>query len=118
MRQGHSLTEPAGLQMPEGFDPSGIPCAERHQTRPRASTPRRRPDRAIPGLAPSSVIASVEEVASKGDAAWLIWGCAGDRPVLFGVEAGAAAEMMDARARGETPTAIVEPYQLMLERLD
>jgi hypothetical protein len=55
---------------------------------------------------------------SAGADTWLVWGCAGDRPVLFAVEAGAAAEMLNALRSGEVATAIVEPGQLLLERLD
>jgi hypothetical protein len=47
-----------------------------------------------------------------------VWGCTGDRPVLFAVDAEAAAEMMNALTAGEVATAIVEPGQLLLERLD
>jgi hypothetical protein len=124
MRHGHSVKEPTGLEMPDGFDPCGTPCAEltlSHERRSgahRAHAPRRRRHHVVPGLAPTSLIASVAEVAVRGEADWLIWGCAGGRPVLFDVEAGAAEEMMDALARGEAATAIVEPSQLMLERLD
>ncbi len=64
------------------------------------------------------MIASVQEVAERREADWLIWGCVDDRPILFDVEAGAAAEMMAAIARGEAATAIIEPWQLVLERLD
>ncbi len=118
MRRGHKLTDPAALELPERFDPSGCPCVDHVDTKRRAATSHRRHPRALPGLAPASLIASVEEVAATGEADWLIWGCAGDRPVLFDVEAGAAAEMIDSVARGETATAIIEPWQLMLERLD
>jgi hypothetical protein len=123
MRHGHSVKEPTGLEMPDGFDPCGTPCAELSVTHPRRRSSRRaaarnRRHHVVPGLAPEAVIASVEEVAVRGETDWLIWGCAAGRPVLFDVEAGAAADMMDALARGEAATAIVEPSQLMLERLD
>lgn len=117
MQRGHKVTHPSALEMPERFDPCGIPCVDAGHGKRRAATHRRH-HRALPGLAPTSLIASVVEVAAKGDADWLIWGCAGDRPVLFAVEAGAAAEMMSSVAAGETATAIIEPCQLMLERLD
>jgi hypothetical protein len=42
----------------------------------------------------------------------------GDRPVLFALEASAAAEMLGSIATPGTATAIVEPWQVMLERLD
>jgi len=54
----------------------------------------------------------------KDDRDWYIWGAVSDRPVLFAVEAGAAAEMMGSVAKGEMATAIIEPWQLVLERLD
>lgn len=54
----------------------------------------------------------------KGDGDWLVWGCVGGRPVMFAVEAGAAAEMMHAVTAGEMATAIIEPWQVLLERLD
>ena len=118
MRHGHSLKEQARLEMPDGYDPCGTPCAELSRTRGRVGTARRRHHHAIPGLAPTSMIASVEGVAATGETDWLIWGCAGGSPVLFDVEASAAAEMMASLDRGEHATAIVEPWQLMLERLD
>ena len=118
MQRGHRVTHPVELEMPEGYDASGIPCADQTHARKRAASSHRRHHRSLPGLAPTSLIAYVEEVAVKSEQDWLIWGCAGDRPVLFDVEAGAAAEMMDAVARGELATAIVEPWQLLLERLD
>ena len=117
MQRGHNLTHPSALEMPEGFDPSGIPCIDSARTPRRAATHRRHP-RLLPGLHPTSFIASVEDVAAEDGDQWLVWGSVGDRPVLFAVEAGAAAEMMDSVAAGETATAIVEPCQLVLERLD
>ena len=117
MQRGHTLTHPSALEMPEGFDPSGIPCIDSGGTRRRAASHRRHP-RQLPGLHPTSFIASVEDVAAQAGDQWLVWGSVGDRPVLFAVEAGAAAEMMDSVAAGETATAIVEPCQLVLERLD
>ena len=117
MQRGHKLTDRAALDMPEGFDPCGVPCVDRGHAK-RRTTSHRRHHRTLPGLAPTSMIATVEEVAAERDGDWLIWGTVGDRPVLFDVEAGAAAEMMDSVARGEVATAIIEPWQLMLERLD
>ena len=117
MQRGHKITHLPSLEMPARFDPSGIPCVDSGRlTRARVS--HRRHPRALPGLAPKSVIATVEEVAERGEANWLIWGSVGDRPVLFCVAAAGAAEMMDSVAAGEMTTAIIEPWQLMLERLD
>ena len=118
MQRGHKLTHPSALEMPEPFDPSGIPCVDSGHTRPRTTSSHRRHPRTLPGLAASSVIATVEEVAAKGDGDWLVWGSVCNRPVLFAVEAGAAAEMMDSVTRGGMATAIIEPWQLMLEQLD
>jgi hypothetical protein len=118
MQRGHKLADPAALGLPEGFDPCGVPCLDHGRTRRRAASSHRRQHDSLPGLAPTSLIASVEGVATEGEADWLIWGSADDRPVLFDVEAGAAAEMMSSVARGETATAIIEPWQLVLERLD
>ncbi len=115
--RGHTVTTPSELGMPDGFDPSGIPCCDQAQPRARTASHRRH-HRSLPGLSPTSLIASVEEVVAKGPADWLIWGSVADRPVLFVVEAGAAAEMMASVASGETATAIIEPSQLLLERLD
>ena len=117
MQRGHKLIHRPALDMPEGFDPSGIPSVA-GGTRPGAASSHRRHARRLPGLAPASLIASVEEVAAQDEGDWLVWGCVGGRPLLFAVEAGAAAEMMGSVIGGEKATAIVEPWQLMLERLD
>ena len=118
MQRGHKITHLPSLEMPARFDPSGIPCVDSGHAHPRATSSHRRHLRPLPGLAPKSVIATVEEVAEQGEANWLIWGSVGDRPVLFTVAAAAAAEMLDSVTAGEMTTAIIEPWQLMLERLD
>ncbi len=118
MQHGHKLTHPPGLDLSERLDPSGMPCVESAPTRAPAAPARRRHSRTLPGLSPTSVIASVEEMAAEDGGDWFIWGCVDDRPVLFAVEAGAAAEMVGLVAAGEMATAIIEPWQVMLERLD
>ena len=119
MQRGHKTTHHLqSLEMPARFDPSGIPCVDSGHAHTRATSSHRRHPRTLPGLAPRSVIATVEEVAEQGEASWLIWGSVGNRPVLFSVAAAAAAEMMDSVAAGEMATANIEPSQLMLERLD
>ncbi len=118
MQRGHKITHLPSLEMPARFDPSGIPCVDSGRSHTRTTSSHRRHPRPLPGLAPKSIIATVEEVAEHGEANWLIWGCVGDRPVLFTVAAAAAAEMLESVAAGEMTTAIVEPWQLMLERLD
>jgi hypothetical protein len=118
MQRGHKITHLPSLEMPARFDPSGIPCIDSGQAHSRATSSHRRHLRPLPGLAPKSVIATVEAVADHGEANWLIWGSVGDRPVLFAVAMPAAAEMMDSVAAGEMTTAIIEPWQLVLERLD
>jgi hypothetical protein len=118
MQRGHKITHLPSLEMPARFDPCGIPCVDSGQAHTRAASSHRRHPRPLPGLAPKSVIATVEEVAGQGEANWLVWGSVGNRPVLFTVAAAAAAEMMDSVAAGEMTTAIIEPWQLMLERLD
>lgn len=118
MQRGPKIAHLPSLEMPARFDPSGIPCVDAGQAHTRATSSHRRHPRPLPGLAPKSVIATVEEVAEHGEASWLIWGSAGDRPVLFAVAVPAAAEMMESVAAGEMTTAIIEPWQLMLERLD
>ena len=115
MQRGHKTTHLPSLEMPARFDPSGIPCVDSGLA--HARTHRRHP-RPLAGLAPKSVIATVEEVAERGEANWLIWGSVGNRPVLFCVAAAGAAEMMHSVAAGEIATAIIEPWQLVLERLD
>ena len=115
MQRGHKTTHPTSLEMPARFDPSGIPCVDSGHPHTRT---HRRLARPLPGLAPTSVIATVEDVAERGEANWLIWGCVGNRPVLFCVAAAGAAEMMHSVAAGEAATAIIEPWQLVLERLD
>jgi hypothetical protein len=117
MQRGQTLTHPSALEMPEGFDPSGIPCIDSASTRRRAASHRRHA-RLLPGLHPTSFIASVEALASEAGDQWLLWGSVGDRPVMFAVDAGAAAEMMRSLAAGELATAIIEPWQMVLERLD
>lgn len=118
MARGQRLAQPAALELPNGFDPCGVPCVDtiRHPRRGTAS--HRRQHRSLPGLAPTSVIASVEAVAAEGEREWLVWGSVALQPVLFSIEAGAAAEMFHAVAAGDAATAIVEPWQVMLERLD
>jgi hypothetical protein len=118
MHRGHRITHQPSLEMPARFDPSGIPCVDSGHAHAGATSSRRRHPRALPGLAPTSIIATVEEVAERGEANWLIWGSVGNRPVLFTVAAAAAAEMMDSVVTGEMATAIIEPWHLMLERLD
>lgn len=115
MQRAHKTTEPPSLEMPARFDPSGIPCVDSVRAHQRT---HRRHARSLPGLAPTSLIATVEEVVERGEANWLIWGCVGNRPILFCVAAAGAAEMMHSVAAGETATAIIEPWQLVLERLD
>lgn len=118
MHRSHKITHLPSLEMPARFDPSGIPCIDSGHAHSRATSSHRRHPRALPGLAPKSVIATVEAVAEQGEANWLIWGSVDDRPVLFSVASTAAAEMMASVAAGEMATAIIEPSQLMLERLD
>ena len=118
MQRGHRITQEPSLELPARFDPSGIPCVDSGHGHSRAHGAHRRQARSLPGLAPKSVIATVETVAERGDANWLVWGTDGDRPVLFTVAAAAAAEMLDSVAAGDMTTAIVEPWQVMLERLD
>ncbi len=118
MQRGHKPARASALDMPEGFDPSGVPCVDPGHARTRAAPVHRRHPQPLPGLAATSTLASVEEVAERGEGEWLIWGTVGACPVLFAVEAGSAAEMMHAVAAGETATAIIEPRQLLLERLD
>jgi hypothetical protein len=118
MARGHRLTQSAALELPDGFDPCGVPCVDAGRHPRRGTAAHRRPHRSLPGLAPTSVIASVEAVAAQGEREWLVWGSVAERPVLVAIEAGTAAEMLHAVAAGETATAIVEPWQVMLERLD
>ena len=118
MARGHRLAEPAALELPDGFDPCGVPCVDAGRHPRRGAASHRRQHRSLPGLAPTSVIASVEAVAVEGEREWLVWGSVAARPVLVAIEAGAAAEMLHAVSAGEIATAIVEPWQVMLERLD
>ena len=119
MQRGHKIEHAPALDMPDRFDPSGVPYLDPGHARPRATTAHRRHHpHALPGLHPTSVIASVEEVAAQGEGEWLIWGSVGNRPVLFAVQPRVAAEMLESLAAGETPTAIIEPWQLVGERLD
>jgi hypothetical protein len=117
MQRSLKLTHPS-LEMPEGLDPSGIPCVGAGDTHRRGATSHRRHTRSLPGLSPTSFIASVEAMAAEAGDHWLVWGCVGTCPVMFAVDAGAAAEMKDSLAAGEHATAIVEPWQVVLERLD
>lgn len=118
MQRGHKLTHLPSLEMPARFDASGIPCADAGRAHARATASHGRHSHPIPGLPPTSVFATVEEVAERGETEWLIWGSVDNRPVLFTVAAAAAAEMMHSVAAGEMATAIIEPRQLLLERLD
>ena len=117
MQRGHKLAQLASFEIPERLAPEG-PCVDPGRAAVPAATSHRRPARSLPGLSPTSLIASVEEVADDDGADWLIWGAVGDRPVLFALQAGAAAEMMSSMAAPGTATAIVEPWQVMLEPLD
>ena len=118
MHRGHKITHLPSMEMPDRSDPSGIPYVDSGHGRGRSASSPRRHARALPGLAPTSLIATVEAVAERGEASWLIWGSADNRPVLFRVAAAGAAEMMDSVGAGEMATAIIEPWQLVLERLD
>jgi hypothetical protein len=118
MQRGQKITHQPSLELPTRFDPSGIPCVDSGHAHPRSTSSHRRHPRPLPGLAPTSVIATVEAVAEQGEANWLIWGSVGNRPVLFSVAGAAGAEMMGSVAAGEMATAIIEPWQLVLERLD
>jgi hypothetical protein len=117
MQRGHKLAQPASFDIATQVAPEG-PCVDPGRASVPAAPSHRRPARSLPGLSPTSLIASVEEVAAADGGDWLIWGAVGDRPVLFALEASAAAEMMGSMATHETATAIVEPWQVMLERLD
>jgi len=71
MQRGHKLTQPSGLDLPVRLDPSGMPCVESGPTRTRAASAHRRSPRSLPGLSPTSLIASVEEVATTdGGVTW------------------------------------------------
>ncbi len=119
MNRGHKIAHLPSLEMPDRFDPSGIPCVDSGHHPHRRTTPsHRRHVRPLPGLAARSVIATVEGVAQQSEASWLIWGSVEDRPVLFTVAAPAGVEMMASLTEGEMATAIIEPWQLVLERLD
>ncbi|HZL15313.1 MAG TPA: hypothetical protein VFC97_04350 [Verrucomicrobiae bacterium] len=117
MQRGHKLAQPASFDIATQVAPER-PCVDPGRALVPAAPSHRRPARSLPGLSPTSLIASVEEVAAADGADWLIWGNVGDRPVLFALEASAAAEMMGSMATHGTATAIVEPWQVMLERLD
>jgi hypothetical protein len=103
--------------MPVGLDASGVPCegfgCPEVGVESVANVPH-----PPSGIAPTALIASVEDVALDGESEWFLWGSIADRPVLFRVGAGAAAEMVSALRSGEHATAIVEPHQVLLERLD
>jgi hypothetical protein len=117
MRRGHKLVSPTGLEMPAGLDASGVPCEGfGHAGGPLETIAR--VAQPPSGLALTSMIASVEAVAVKGEAEWLMWGCVADRPVLFATDSGTAAEMASALRLGEHATAILDPSQLLLQRLD
>ncbi len=116
MQRAQKLAQPSPLDIPGQITPAGPCCEPAHVQAAPASAHRR--SRSLPGLAPTSLIASVEEVAATDGADWLIWGNVGDRPVLFALEASAAAELMGSMATHGTATAIIEPWQVMLERLD
>jgi len=117
MRHGHKVVRSTGLEMPADLDASGVPCEGFGHVGPGLEKVAHVPHPPS-GIAPSAVIASVEDVALEGEAEWLLWGSIADRPVLFAISAGAAAEMVGALRAGEHATAIIEPQQLLLERLD
>lgn len=117
MQRGQKTTHLPSMEMPARLDPCGVPCVDPGHGHGRA-TSHRRHGRSLPGLAPKSLIATVEDVAEVGEANWLVWGSVDNRPVLFSVAAAGAAEMMHTVGTGETATAIIEPWQLVLERLD
>ena len=117
MQRGHKLAQPTSFDIPERLAPAG-PCVDPDRTQARTASSRRRPARSLAGLSPTSLIASVEEVAAADGADWLIWGNVGERPVLFALEASAAAEIMSSAVTHGMATAIIEPWQVMLELLD
>ena len=117
MRHSHKLVRSTGLEMPAGLDPSGVPCEGFGRSGVGLETVAN-VSRPPSGIAPSALIALVEELALEGESEWLLWGSVADRPILFRIGAGAAAEMVSALRSGGHATAIVEPHQLLLERLD
>ena len=117
MQRTQRLPHRTALELPDGFDPSGIPCVDAGTGRSGPAARRRRPHglAGLPAMARSAMVVEVHP-PEVGD--WLAWGCVDGRPVLFAIEAGAAAEMAHAITMGELPTAIVEPGQIVLEPLD
>lgn len=121
MQRGHhkgTVPHSSVLELPEGFDPSGIPSLDAGYAESPLLRSHRAGQGSLPGLAPAARIATVHDVASEGTPDWLLWGCVEGRPMLFSVEAAAAAEMIRTVRRGEEATAIVEPGQVLVERLD
>ena len=118
MQRGHKVAQSSGLEMPEGLDPSGVPCLDAPRHRESKSHRRNAHARPLPGLAPAALIASVEGVAEQGADSWLLWGSVGRCPILFSADARVAAEMMHTVDAGDTATAIIEPWQVVLERID
>ena len=117
MQRGQQLQHRSALELPAGFDPSGIPCADAGPGRSASARRRRRPH-GLAGLQPMARTATVMEVIPREFGDWFAWGCVDGRPVMFAVTAGTGAEMAHAVALGEYPTAIVEPGQVVLEPLD
>ena len=87
-------------------------------SRPTREASRRRHHRPLPGLSPTTLIASVEQVAAPSTRDWLVWASIDNRPALIAIEARAAAEMLASVTAGHSTTAIIEPWQLVLEQLD
>ena len=118
MQRGETLIDQSALELPEGYDPSGIPLGDPGTPLTRHASSHRRHRRPLPGLSPTTRIASIEQLAAQGPGDWLIWASIDDRPALIAVEPRAAAEMVASVTSGHCATAIIEPWQVVLEPLD
>lgn len=87
------------------LDPCGAPEAV------PLARPRRR--RILPGLAPRSVLASVQHVEPPRTVEPLVWGVVDGRTIVFRVDPTSGSELLAALEAGEEPSAIVEPCQIV-----
>lgn len=110
---GHSSPVPSAAPTErDDFDPCGAPCLGVGRAAGRDSRP------ALPGVATGATFVNVQRVQPARIIPPLAWGTADGRTIAFRVDETAGRELQAALAAGESPTAIVEPEQVVAADID